>query len=168
MERRVRLQIIALSGVFAALVFAGTQLRVPTGIGYINLGDAVILVVSYLLGPFAFFASSIGSAIADLVAGYPIYILPTFVIKGLMGLTAGYIMSAASGKKIITRLLAGLAAEAIMELGYFVFEIFIYGIAAAAGSLVPNLIQAAGAIILGIPVTLLIKNRFYDKLKSDK
>ncbi len=168
MERRVKLQFIALSGVFAALIFAGTQLRVPTGIGYINLGDAVILVTSYLLGPYAFFASAIGSAIADLVAGYPIYVFPTFVIKGLMGFVAGRMMSRSSNPKLLMRIFAGLFAEAIMELGYFVFEVFVYGFAAAAGSLFPNLIQAAGAIILGIPVTLLIKNRFCDKLKSVK
>ena len=40
------LWLIAVSGIFAALVFIGTQIRFPTAIGYINFGDAVILVAS--------------------------------------------------------------------------------------------------------------------------
>ncbi|MCR4688616.1 MAG: ECF transporter S component [Saccharofermentans sp.] len=164
----MRLQLVALSGVFAALVFAGTQLRVPTGIGYINLGDAVIYVTSYIFGPYAFFASSIGSAIADLIAGYPVYIAPTFVIKGLMGAVGGLILYKASKPSFVRRLLAALAIEAIMVLGYFSFEVFFYGFTPALGSVVPNLIQATGALVIGIPLTYLFKYRFCDKLKSVK
>ena len=37
------LRLIAICGIFAAFVFIGTELRIPTAIGYMNLGDAVIL-----------------------------------------------------------------------------------------------------------------------------
>ena len=43
------LRLIALCGIFAALVFIGTELKIPTAIGYMNLGDGVILISSYFL-----------------------------------------------------------------------------------------------------------------------
>lgn len=156
------LRLIALCGIFAALVFIGTELKIPTAIGYMNLGDGVILIASYFLGPAAFFPAAIGSALGDLIAGYPVYIVPTFVIKGLMGLTAAIIMAKSHGKKaagFILRLLAGIAAELIMVGGYFVFEMLMYGQEAAAGSVVFNLIQAGVAIVIAIPMTYAIRIR---------
>ena len=156
------LRLIALCGIFAALVFIGTELKIPTAIGYMSLGDGVILIASYFLGPAAFFPAAIGSALGDLIAGYPVYIAPTFVIKGLMGLTAAIIMAKSHGKKaagFILRLLAGIAAELIMVGGYFVFEMLMYGQEAAAGSVVFNLIQAGVAIVIAIPMTYAIRIR---------
>lgn len=150
-----RIRTIAISGVFAALVFIGTELRIPTAIGYINLGDAVILISSFLIGPLAAFPAAIGSALGDLVAGYPVYIFPTFIIKGLMGLTAGFVLKSDGEKKInlIRRILAGLAAEIIMVAGYFGAEVILYGISAAAGSVPFNLVQGFVAIAVSLPLS---------------
>lgn len=87
------LRLIALCVIFAALVFIGTELKIPTAIGYMNLGDGVILIASYFIGPAAFSPAAIGSALGDLIAGYPMYIAPTFIIKGLMGLVAAIVIS---------------------------------------------------------------------------
>lgn len=154
------LKLIAICGIFAALVFIGTQIRIPTAIGYINLGDGVILIASYFIGPAAFFPAAIGSALSDLIAGYPMYIAPTFLIKGLMGLIAALIMTKAHGRKakgFIIRIIASVAAELVMVAGYFVFETLYYDAAAAAGSVVFNLIQAGVAIVLAIPLTYAIR-----------
>ena len=159
-KSRSNLRIIALCGVFAALVFIGTELKIPTAIGYMNLGDGVILIASYFLGPAAFFPAAIGSALGDLIAGYPVYIAPTFVIKGLMGLVAALIMSMSHDKKIagvLIRIFAGIVAELIMVGGYFVFEMFMYGTEAALGSVAFNFIQAGVAIVISIPLTYAIK-----------
>lgn len=159
-KSKINVRLLALSGIFAALVLIGTELKIPTTIGYINLGDGVILVASYFLGPVAFFPAAIGSALGDLIAGYPIYIAPTFVIKGLMGVVAGLIMSKAQGKKgvgFVLRLVAGVLAEVIMVAGYFAFEYFIYGLEAAAGSVIFNLIQGGAAILIAIPLTYAIR-----------
>lgn len=161
-KERSKLRLTALCGVFAALVFIGTQIRIPTAIGYINLGDGVILIASYFIGPAAFFPGAIGSALSDLIAGYPMYIAPTFLIKGLMGLAAALIMTASHGKKapgFVIRLAAFLGAELIMVGGYFIFESLYYDIAAAAGSVVFNLIQAGAAIVIAIPLTYAINIR---------
>lgn len=161
-KERSKLRLTALCGVFAALVFIGTQIRIPTAIGYINLGDGVILIASYFIGPAAFFPGAIGSALSDLIAGYPMYIAPTFLIKGLMGLAAALIMTASHGKKapgFVIRLAAFLGAELIMVGGYFIFESLYYDIAAAAGSVVFNLIQAGAAVVIAIPLTYAINIR---------
>ena len=154
------LRVIALCGIFAALVFIGTELKIPTAIGYMNLGDGVILIASFFIGPAAFFPAAIGSALGDLIAGYPVYIAPTFVIKGLMGLVAALIMKQSHGKKaagLVLRLVAGIIAELIMVGGYFAFEMLMYGAEAALGSVAFNFIQAGAAIVIAIPLTYAIR-----------
>ena len=154
------LRLIALCGIFAALVFIGTELKIPTAIGYMNLGDGVILIASFFIGPAAFFPAAIGSALGDLIAGYPAYIAPTFIIKGVMGLLAGLIMLSARGKNIkdiLLRILASVVAELIMVGGYFAFEVFMYGKEAALGSVAFNFIQAGVAIVIAVPLTYAIK-----------
>jgi uncharacterized membrane protein len=157
-----KLKKIAFAGVFAAFVFIATQIRIPTAIGYINLGDGVILIGAFLFGPIAFFPAAIGSALSDLLAGYAQYIIPTFIIKGLMGGLSGALLRKAS-PSVIRKILVGLLAEVIMIAGYFVFESlpFMYGPAAAAGSLLFNLIQGIAAVVIFVPVTAIpaIKNR---------
>jgi len=161
-NNKVTLRTVALCGVFAALVFIATELKIPTAIGYINLGDGVILIASYFIGPAAFFPAAIGSALGDLIAGYPAYIAPTFVIKGTMGIVAALIMARSHRKGIaggMIRIMAAAAAEIIMIGGYFAFEIFMYGMEAALGSVVFNFIQAGVAILAAIPMTYAIRTR---------
>ena len=152
---------LTFAGVFSALILLATQLfKIPTGIGYANLGDGFILVCAYLLGPAAFFPAAIGSALADLLAGYPIYIPATFVIKGLMGLAAGFLLK---NEKItvLRKIVVFILAELIMIAGYFGYESlpFMYGPAAAAGSVIPNLGQAAVGILMGMILTAVLEKQ---------
>lgn len=161
-QKKTNLRLIAECGILAALVFIGTELRIPTALGFMNLGDGVILLASYFLGPAAFFPAAIGSALGDLIAGYPVYIAPTFVIKGLMGLAAALVMRKAEEKNfagVLIRVVAGVIAELIMVGGYFAFETVMYGVEAASGSLVFNLIQGGVAIVLAVPLTYAIRIR---------
>ena len=155
---------IAYAGVLAALVFVGTELHIPTAIGHINLGDLVILLSSYILGPFAFFPAAIGSTLADLLAGYPQYAVATFLIKGIMGLVAGLLLKRNREGKVslVRKLSVSTLAELIMIAGYFAFESlpFMYGVEAAAGSLIPNGIQASAAIVGAVPLMYV---KFFDK-----
>lgn len=144
-----KLRRIVISGVFAAFVFVATQIRIPTAIGYINLGDGVILIASFIIGPLAFFPAAIGSSLSDLIAGYAQYIIPTFLIKGLMGFIAGVLLRK-SEATVIKKILTGIIAEIIMVAGYFIFESlpFMYGWEAASGSLIFNMIQGIAAVIV--------------------
>ena len=60
-----------------------------------------------------------------------------------------------SQERCDVKLAAGVIAELIMVAGYFGFESlpFMYGVTAALGSVIPNLIQACAAIVGAIPLT---------------
>ncbi len=162
---------IALAGVFAALIFAATAFtKIPTGVGYANLGDGVILTCAYLLGPVAFFPAAIGSALADLFAGYVPYIPATFVIKGAMGLLAGAMMRKES-VTVPVKLIALVLSEIVMVAGYFAFESlpFMYGPAVASAQLIPNTLQGVVGIAVAIILTGLLstlKKRMADSRKK--
>ena len=155
-KNKKNLRKIAYAGVLAGLIFVGTELHIPTAIGHINLGDLVILVSAYILGPFAFVPAAIRSTLADLLAGYPQYAIATFLIKGIMGFFAGLLLKRNKEGKVSLgrKLTASFIAEVIMIAGYFAFESlpFMYGAAAALGSVIPNGIQASAAIVGAVPL----------------
>ena len=119
---RADARMLALTGLFAALGCVGTMvLRVPspTG-GYMNLGDAVVVLGAWLLGPvYGAIAGGVGPAMADLLGGYAVYVPATLVIKAVMALTAAGLYRRL-GKKGL--LLSAAAAEAPMVLGYWLFD----------------------------------------------
>lgn len=100
-----------------------------------------------LLGPLAVASAAIGSALSDLVGGYVPYVLPTLVIKGLMALLVWRLYRPG---KPLRQLVAFFLAEALMVAGYFLTEWALTGFAAALAAVVPNLIQGAAGIALGM------------------
>ena len=56
---------------------------------------------------------------------------------------------------VLKKIIIGVIAEIIMIAGYFIFEAlpFMYGPAAAAGSLFFNMIQGVAAVVIFVPVT---------------
>ena len=85
------------AALLAALVCAATMvITIPSPLGgFLNLGDGFVLLSGWLLGPlYGFAAGGIGSALADLFLGYPVYIPGTFVIKGLSALLASVLCAA--------------------------------------------------------------------------
>ena len=101
MEQRMepemeRTRMLVMAGLFAALGCAATmvlQVPSPTG-GYLNLGDAVVLLGAYLLGPvYGAVAGGVGPALADLLSGYTAYVPGTLVIKGAFGAAASTILA---------------------------------------------------------------------------
>ncbi len=127
----------------AALIFLATYfLKVPTGLGYANLGDAVILRAAAVLGPWAVAPAAIGSALADLVAGYAQYAPGTAVIKGLLALAAALVLVKV-GKRLWLAAALLLAVECVvMAGGYFVYECLIYAPVTALAAVPMNIVQA--------------------------
>ena len=158
---------LVISSLFAAIVFmATTILKLPSlvGSGYINLGDGVILISAFLLDPLSSgLAAGVGSFIADIVVGASVYAIPTFIIKFLMGFLVGYLFKKLSVKKVtlIKIILCGVVGEAIMILGYFFYEIFLYGVATALMSSLLALVQAVLSILVA---TVLYFKAFKNKL----
>lgn len=153
-----------LTALLAAFVTVATvlvQVPIPATGGYVNLGDGVILVAAYLLGgAYGGLAAGVGSALADLVAGYAVYVPGTFVVKALMALTAALVWKALRARRTGLRLLlAGVVGEGVMVTGYFVYEaVFLgYGIGAAA-SVVSNLLQGAAGIAISTAATAILLN----------
>ena len=142
MQRKAR--IIASTGVLAALTCAATMVvRVPSPSGgYMNLGDTLVLLSAWLLGPwYGAAAAGIGSALADLI-GYPLYAPATLLIKGGMAIIAGLLL-----RKGRSRLLPALPAEALMVAGYWVFDGMLTGsLPGAAAGIPSNLVQAGFGI----------------------
>lgn len=90
------------TALMTALVFISTyviQIPVPFTGGYIHAGDSMVFLSGLLLGPvFGAFAGGVGSAFADLLGGYTLWIIPTLIIKSLMGCVIGFISQQAQKK----------------------------------------------------------------------
>ena len=144
---------LVFTGLLTALVCVATMvIKIPTPTnGYVNLGDAMVLMSGWLLGPgYGFFAAGVGSALADLIGGYGSYVAGTLVIKGLMGLAAG-LLAAKGGHKTGSRVFGAVLAEVIMIGGYFLYESTLLGYGLAAAASVPgNAMQGLMGIVFGL------------------
>lgn len=133
------------AALFAALCCVITMYpKFPTLFGYIHAGDALVLLGAYVLGPlWGALAAALGSSLADLMAGYVQYFPGTFVTKAVMSLIAGALLLKFGEKRpVLTTMLAGLAAECVMILGYFAYEGLLLGYGwGAAGSIPTNIVQ---------------------------
>lgn len=144
------------SAVFAALIAVLTMfIRIPAPIsGYVNLGDVMIIVACFCIGYYALPAAAVGSAIADLY-GYPAYAPVTLVVKLIMAAVTCLILSRNKGMFFV--ILASIACELVMALGYFAYECIAFGPTYAVPNLPANFIQAAAAVILGPIVAFVVK-----------
>src|SRR5690606_28358977 len=95
--------------------------------GYLNFGDGIILISSIILGPFAAVPAAIGSILADISAGFAMYVPFTFVIKGLLAFVPAMLLK---GKKITwkTMIFPFALAELVMVTGYFIADTILWGI----------------------------------------
>lgn len=142
---------IVLAALFSALTVVITllfRMPIPYGQGYLNFGDVIVLLSGFIMGPLSgFWVGSIGSALADIMAGYAIYAPITFLVKGLEGLVGGWLFM-----RTRRTLLPGIVGGIIMALGYMLGDWFLFGIAAAIAALPLNLLQgfvgALGASLL--------------------
>lgn len=151
---------IVKSALLAALTCAATiVIKIPSMLGgYINAGDCVVLLSGWLLGPtYGFFAAAVGSALADVISGYFVYVPATFLIKGLMALCAYYIFNRKNN--IYFLLFSAFCAEVLMILLYYIFEGFLYGFVPSLVNVPANAIQGVAGVLMGV----LLYNMFSKK-----
>lgn len=151
--KRQNIKRLVLAALFTALTCVATMvIQIPSPMsGYMNLGDCMVLLSAWVLGPFmGAAAGGIGSMLADVITGYAYYAPGTLVIKALMALVAGLIFRVQAGRcgrgtaALVARIMGGIVAEAVMVVGYFAYAAVILrnGLGALAG--VPgNAVQAA-------------------------
>ena len=150
---------LVFSALLAALTCVATMIiKIPSPLhGYINLGDSVVLLSGWLLGPvYGFGAAAVGSGLADVFAGYGVYAPATFIIKGLVALVA-FGLHKVTKKQTPGLLISAVVAELVMIGGYYIFEGFMYGFGASLVNVLPNGVQAVAGIIVGIVLVKIFK-----------
>lgn len=155
---------MTISALFMALTCIATmiiKLPTPGTGGYVHLGDAFVILSGILLGPvYGAVAGGIGSALADLLGGYFIYVPITLIVKALMAAGVGLIYHKFTKKlhnPVTKCILCGIYATILVASGYLFFESFMYGSAALA-SVPANLGQGfSGLVISSILLPILQK-----------
>ncbi|MBR0135203.1 MAG: ECF transporter S component [Clostridia bacterium] len=134
-----------LTAVIAMLtLFASVPLPVGNGGAYLNAGDAAVYASAFILGPWGGAAvSGVGSALADVLHGSPVYVPATFLIKAAMALICGLLLKRF---RRIPPVIAGL----VMPAGYFAYELIVFDISTALFGLWTNAVQYAFGAAAGI------------------
>lgn len=150
---------ICVAGVMAAFVFIATFVpQIPIPLGYAHLGDGAIFLAVFLTGRKAgIFAGAFGSALADLAGGFPVWILPTLMIKAVMaGIFYRVALAGNDAPKFASpRVLGGMALACLfMTAGYtlagaFLYDSFALGLASTPGLLLKSAVNIAAACLAG-------------------
>lgn len=149
--------------ILAALTFVLTRftaIPIPGTQGYVHLGDTVIYITAVIFGGApAAIVGAIGGALSDMTYA-AVWILPTLIIKGIMGYVCGKLATAekwVSIKNTFAMVIAGV----IMSLLYSVATGILYGNWITAFVNTPfDIIQfGSGAIISNIILALLSKSK---------
>ena len=175
---------LVLTGMMTALVFIATvaiRIPVPFTQGYIHAGDTMIFVAAALLGPIpGMFAAGVGSALADLM-GYPQWVIPTLLIKGMMGYLMGVFVNLHS-KKAKQRGAMILAIFSALVIGFFITlsrhgalnpQLFIDGLeevanADQATAMIAGVQRQLIAVLVGIPALTFLASAILNRTKGIK
>ncbi|MGI6239385.1 MAG: ECF transporter S component [Christensenellales bacterium] len=146
-----RIRRLTYGGLLTALIAALTayvKITIPGAGGYYHPGDGAIALACVMLGPYAAIPAALGSALADALSGYMQYAPYTFVVKGLMGLIAGY--GLARGNIGLRAVLSLIVASCALVGGYFAVDFMFGGVGYALAGIPWNALQAAIFIFSGI------------------
>ena len=159
-----KLERLVIAAMLCAMVFAATWISIPAPVvGNVNLGDAMILLSAWILGgPWAVAAAAAGATLTDLMGAYAAYAPGTLVIKALMTVSAILLLKICRKARLPmlpSLLISGACAEAIMILGYYLYEavFFSLGFGAAALNIPFNAMQGAISLTLAVLCRLLLK-----------
>jgi uncharacterized membrane protein len=147
--RESKTRIITVSALMAAVVYVATYIGTALPFsGYIHLGDAAVFLSGLLLGPhYGMLAAALGSAMADGLKGYVIYVPATIVLKGVMAYITGLVRKKKNGTVGVAMVIGGL----VMVAGYYVYESFIYSNFVAPLVSIPwNVLQFVVGIIIAL------------------
>ncbi len=158
---------LCIFALYMALICVVTMFtKIPIPLGYAHLGDCFILIFAIFYGGKAGFAvGGIGSAMADLLGGFPYWIVPTFLIKGIMAVLVSLIARDKKGKyKIysVRTVIAVVAGMLFMVAGYVVaggiMQGFAAGLQSAPGLLLKSVVNLI-AFFIFVPVFHVINSK---------
>lgn len=155
-----RIVIAALLTAFCCVATMLIQIRTPMN-GYLNMGDCFVLLAAWSLGGvWGAAAAGVGSALVDLFSSYVTFVPGTLIIKALMAVVAVVLFKALTKvklPKIAAYVISAIAAEAVMILGYFIYEALFIGEGMAALAGIPwNLVQGAFGIVTGTLIITIV------------
>jgi uncharacterized membrane protein len=134
--------------------------RVPTPAkGYIHLGDAGVFFAAFAFGPWVGAVSGgLGTALADILGGFPQWAVFSLLIHGLQGWVAGWIARrwASTGGLILAAVVGGV----IVVVGYLLAGIVLSGVGAALAEIPLNVLQVAVGAVVGLPLYLLVRQAY--------
>ena len=159
-----QIKTLVITALFIALTCVATiVIQIPSPMsGYVNLGDCLVLLSAWLLGPwYGAAAAGLGSALADILTSYAHYAPGTLVIKAAMALAAALIFQAAKKKganSLVPQVIGGIAAEIIMIIGYFGYAALLLGKGLAAAASIPgNIVQGIFGILAAVLLAQLLE-----------
>ena len=164
---------ITYTAIFTAIIVLATAfVKFSTGLGegYIHFGDSIIYLTACILPfPYCLIAGALGGALADILAGFAVWSVPTAIIK--MGNVLPFALACRNSKsdKILNKktALMPVVSGIITIFGYFVAECFLYSVASATLSIIGNSIQAvASGILFYIIATTLDKINFKRRINN--
>ena len=141
---------VAMCALVAALTFVFTYtLKIPVANGYIHLGDSFIFLGVFLLGrKKACVAGGLGAALADLIGGYMVWVVPTFIIKTIMAYIMGCVcevmLKEMKNSHIVGMLLGGIVQVVL----YTAVNILVFGMAFAGISLLSDMVQTLSSVVI--------------------
>jgi uncharacterized membrane protein len=154
---------VAAIGVMGALATIATMIFVfpiPATSGYFNLGDTIVVITSLTFGPtVGAIAGGLGSGLADLLGGWYNWVIFTTIIKGAEGFVAGTLAGPKEGRTMTKTIVAWVAGGFCMVGGYFLVQVFMYGVTGALAELPFNVVQMLVSGFIGIPVSTALKSR---------
>ncbi|MGN0292826.1 MAG: ECF transporter S component [Lachnospiraceae bacterium] len=159
-DKKMTVKDITVTALMAALVFAGTyylKIPIPAMGGYIHLGDSMIFLTVCILGKKeGAIAGAIGAALADLLGGYAIWMVPTFFIKAIMALIMGVL---AERSHRTYGWVAGCLAGCIFQVAaYSAATAFLFDKASALAMITGNTVQSLGGFLVAFAVFTVMHN----------
>lgn len=161
---------LVLTALMAAIVFVATYLiRIPnpaTG-GYSHMGDCMIFLAVVLLGrKNGSIAAAIGGALSDFLAGAPLWILPTLIIKYIMAFIMGtIIMINRESKKL--QLVGTIIGGVFQIIAYTLVKIVLIGKEPAILS-IPNVtLQTTFGIVVFMLLSVAVSKPLLKYMKKE-
>lgn len=159
------------TAMMTAIIFVCTYaFKIPIALtgGYTHLGDCAIFLGIMILGrKRGMIAAAFGAALADFTGGFMIWVIPTFLIKGIM---AGLMGTLTEGRLSSHRFgwLAGAALGGIFQILAYTLVKFVMISPAAALATIPTVsIQTtAGILISAVFISLLQSSHALCRLKE--
>ncbi|MDD2231968.1 MAG: ECF transporter S component [Sphaerochaetaceae bacterium] len=152
---------IALVAIMTAITVVFTLfVRIPTTKGYFNLCDVAIYFCAFTFNPLvAFISASLGTALADMISGYPQWAPVSFVVHGLEGLAVALVLR--RSRTVIRKIIASVLGIIIVGGGYYLLGgLVLTGFPTALIEIPANLAQSAIGAVFGFIVSAAVAKAY--------